>query len=144
MEGFNIVTWQGADMSISETYLSQFEQVLQFRRQLGLPVGGRPTLLASEHISFHTRFILEELSELMMAHEKGNLVDATDAIIDLIYVALGCAAHMGLPFDEAFEIVHEANMQKKPGTTKRGSQFDAVKPAGWVSPEEQLASLLGQ
>jgi predicted HAD superfamily Cof-like phosphohydrolase len=82
---------------------------------------------------------MEELSELMKAHEKDNLVDAADAIADLAYVTMGCAHHMGIDLPRILNIVHAANMQKVPGTTTRGYQQDAVKPDNWVGPEELIA-----
>jgi len=58
-----------------------------------------------------------------------------DGLIDLVYIALGMAYRMGLPFHEGFKRVHEANMRKvraqTPEDSKRGSTLDIVKPDGW-------------
>lgn len=116
-----------------------FEKVREFRTKLHLPIGNKPQLLEPIDISFYARFLMEELSELMKAHEKGNLVDAADAIADLAYVTMGCAHHMGIHLPKILEIVHEANMQKQPGATSRGYQQDAMKPKGWAGPEEMIA-----
>lgn len=118
------------------------EKVLEFRLKLKLPVSLDPHMLTAEEASFYARFVMEELSEFLKAHEDGNMTEAADAVIDLIYVMLGCAHHMGLPFNTLFGIVHEANMQKEPGATKRGVQSDAIKPEGWVSPEEKIRQVL--
>jgi len=118
-------------------------EVLEFRRKLGLPIGDEPQLLSPQQISFYTRFILEELSELLRAHEHGNLVDAADAIGDLLYIAIGCGLHMGIPLGDIFDIIHKANMTKLPGTTKRGGLVqDAKKPADWQGPEAAIAKVL--
>jgi predicted HAD superfamily Cof-like phosphohydrolase len=120
-----------------------YSKVLEFRTKLGLPVSHQPQLLEPIDISFHARFLLEELSELMKAHEQESLVDAADAVVDLIYVAMGCAHHMGLPLEELFDIVHNANMAKVAGRTKRGVHVhDAAKPDDWVSPEEAIGVML--
>jgi predicted HAD superfamily Cof-like phosphohydrolase len=116
-----------------------FSKVKEFRIKLNLPLGHKPHLLHPRDISFYARFLMEELSELMKAHEKGNLVDAADAIADLAYVTMGCAHHMGIDLPKILAIVHEANMNKEPGTTSRGYQQDAMKPANWVGPEEMIA-----
>ena len=116
-----------------------FLKVREFRTKLSLPISTKPHLLEPVDISFYARFLMEELSELMKAHEKGNLVDAADAIADLAYVTMGCAHHMGINLPKILNIVHEANMQKQPGTTSRGYQQDAMKPTGWVGPEEMIA-----
>lgn len=116
-----------------------FENVREFRLKLNLPTSTKPHLLDPVDISFYARFLMEELSELMKAHEKDNLVDAADAIADLAYVTMGCAHHMGIDLPRILNIVHAANMQKVPGTTTRGYQQDAVKPDDWVGPEELIA-----
>jgi predicted HAD superfamily Cof-like phosphohydrolase len=69
---------------------------------------------------------------------NGNLEEYFDGLIDLVYVALGAAYLSGLPFDEGFKRVHEANMKKvralRQEDSKRGSTYDIVKPAGFVAP----------
>ena len=122
--------------------MRQYEQVLAFRSKLNLPVSDVPQLLAPEHLSFYARFIMEELSELMKAHEKGQLVDAADAVVDLLYVTMGLSHHMGLPLPELFQAVHSANMKKQPGMTKRGSGQDAIKPDDWTPPEQDIEAIL--
>ena len=116
-----------------------FDKVLQFRQKLNLPISPTPQLLQPADISFYARFLMEELSELLKAHEKGDLVDAADAIADLAYVTMGCAHHRGLPLPAILDIVHNCNMQKVPGATSRGTQQDAKKPEGWTGPEELIA-----
>ena len=56
-----------------------FSKVKDFRTKLNLPVFSKAHLLDPVDISFYARFLMEELSELMKAHEKNNLVDAADA-----------------------------------------------------------------
>lgn len=119
-----------------------FEKVREFRTKLNLPISNTPQLLEPVDISFYARFLMEELSELLKAHEKGSLVDAADAIADLAYVTMGCAHHMGVPLPEVLQVVHQANMQKVPGATNRGTKQDAQKPEGWVGPEEMIALIL--
>ncbi len=119
-----------------------FAKVKKFRQKLNLPVSDKPELLGPRHISFYARFLMEELSELLKAHEKNDLVDAADAIADLIYVAMGCAHHMGLPLPQILDIVHDCNMQTVSGATNRGTQQDAMKPEGWTGPEEHIALIL--
>jgi predicted HAD superfamily Cof-like phosphohydrolase len=62
----------------------------------------------------------------------------------LIYIAFGAALHMGLPIDSILDEVHQANMQKVPGMTKRGVQNDAVKPHDWEGPEARISLLIKQ
>lgn len=117
------------------------QKVLDFRLKIGLEVSPMPRLLSSNETSFYARFIMEEMSELLLAHEKRDLVDAADSIGDLIYMLTGCALNMGLPIDEILSAIHKSNMHKVPGVSKRG-QFDAVKLPAWRGPEEEISQLL--
>lgn len=119
-----------------------FNKVRQFRFKLNLPVNSKPQLLDASDISFYARFLMEELSELLKAHEQGDLVAAADALADLSYVTMGCAHHMGLPLPRILDIVHTANMEKIPGETSRGIKQDAQKPDNWVGPEGMISLLL--
>jgi predicted HAD superfamily Cof-like phosphohydrolase len=123
-----------------------YNKVLQFRKAMHLPIGDKPTMLEPSESSYFSRFILEELSEYMKACEDGDLPEAADALVDLIYVALGCAHAMGLPFDKMFDIVHAANMRKQPANnyirSLRGNHFDIVKPQGWIAPQGEIAQCL--
>lgn len=119
-----------------------FNLVRDFREKLRLPIQTKPQLLEPNDLSFYARFLMEELSELMRAHEKGDLVAAADALADLSYVTMGCAHHMGLPLPQILQAVHRANMDKVPGVTGRGILQDAQKPGNWVGPEEDIALIL--
>ena len=123
-----------------------FKSVGEFRSKMQLPISNQPKLLSAEQTSYFARFIMEELSEYLRANEEQSLVDAADAIIDLVYVSLGCAHAMGLPFEDLFNVVHNANMQKEPANefcrSIRGNQYDVIKPVGWVAPEEELQNIL--
>jgi hypothetical protein len=76
--------------------------------------------------------VYEEVEEIFQAK---TLEDKFDGIIDAVYVLLGLAAKMGLPFDEGFNIVHESNMKKIRGVGPRGYANDVIKPDGWVTPD---------
>jgi len=123
-----------------------FKSVGIFREKMGLPIGTVPKLLSAEETSYFARFIMEELSEYLKANEEHDLIGAADAIADLVYVSLGCAHAMGLPFEEIFEAVHTANMQKEPAgpytRSLRGSQYDVVKPSGWMPPEPAIQNAI--
>jgi len=123
-----------------------YQQVKEFRQKMALPIGKQPQLLTPEQTSYFARFIMEELSEYLRGVEEGSIVDAADALADLVYVTLGMAHAMGLPFETLFNIVHEANMQKEPASDRirslRGQQYDVVKPVGWENPEPKIERLL--
>jgi predicted HAD superfamily Cof-like phosphohydrolase len=98
-----------------------------------------PSLISLEYCVERSRFLHEELDEFCVASGEGNIVGVADALADIIYVALGTAYKMGLPFEEIWRAVQDANMRKVPGQTKRGNKVDAMKPEGWVGPEAAIA-----
>lgn len=83
---------------------------------------------------YRFRFMLEELTEYAQASAEGNREDMLDALVDLVYVAIGTAVSQGFAFNEAFKRVHEANMKKVKGASKRYA-YDIVKPEGWTPPK---------
>lgn len=94
-----------------------------------------PGPLEPHRLIFKRKHMQEELDELTVAYDAGDFEGQVDAIVDLIYVALGALLEMGITPEEAFATVHDANMKKFRGETKRGEAFDAVKPKGWQPPD---------
>jgi predicted HAD superfamily Cof-like phosphohydrolase len=135
---------------------SEVFKVLLFHMQFNLPVGGTNLLFnehgeTSEAFTFRAEFLMEELQEFIDAAHVGDRVKALDALIDLVYVALGTSLFMGVhahQWDEAFDVVHRANMTKirtpRPADSKRGSGFDVIKPEGFVPPEGLIRRILGE
>jgi predicted HAD superfamily Cof-like phosphohydrolase len=122
---------------------SMFKQVGDFHAEiLELDSPLIPTLNSPEWIIERTRFMLEEVQEFTGAAMQGDMVEAADGLADVVYVALGTAWMMGIPFDKIFNHVHNCNMKKIRGTTSRGNAVDAQKPPGWVSPNQGIAKIL--
>ena len=113
--------------------------VLAFNRQFNVPMANEPSLLCEELKEYRIKFLAEEFLEFKSACEQENLADAADALVDLIYVAYGTALMMGLPWQAMWALVHRKNMQKvltiRPEDSKRGSQYDVIKPEGWTPPD---------
>ena len=123
---------------------SMSSKVAEFHAQvLQVSPPPSPTLVSQEYCLERFRFMSEELDEFMTAAMTGEIVDAADALADIMYVALGTAHMMKLPIEAIFDHVHDCNMKKLLGTTKRGNKVDAVKPDGWVGPEQGIAKLIG-
>lgn len=122
--------------------MSSFDAVKQFHyKVLGIE-DTLPTFVLPVKFSQRVAFLEEEIEELGQAYINEDLVGVADALADLVYVALGTAHMMGIPFDKVFKVVHAANMQKLRGMTKRGMVYDAIKPEGWVGPEAEIAAIL--
>jgi hypothetical protein len=102
----------------------------EFRTKFDLPetsFEARPMLERED-------MMYEELCEYNKAVLRNNPEGALDALVDLVYFAIGTAAGMGWDFNEAFKRVHEANMKKVRAYTER-SAVDLVKPPGWKAPD---------
>ena len=86
-------------------------------------------------------FLQEELDELRVAIDSCNTLDEIDALIDLAYVAMGTAALMGVNWENHWDTVHKANMQKQSGfnATRPNMPRDLHKPRGWVGPNHYEA-----
>lgn len=119
-----------------------WEDIKDFHKMFSLPQNELPSVLNKELYDFRYRFMYEELGEFEDAHDRGDVVKAFDALLDLVYVAMGTAYMMNVPWDEGWSHVQYANMTKKRaekvGDSKRGSTFDVVKPEGWVAPDAMI------
>jgi len=101
-----------------------------------------PTLISADFVLERYRFLSEELDEYFEAGMHGDIVKATDGLLDIVYVALGTLYMMGIPADECWAHVQKANMQKVLGMTSRGNKIDAQKPEGWVPPDIAIAATI--
>lgn len=105
---------------------------------VGLPIPHVPAVLSEPRKEWAITALNEELAEFRDATDQGDVLEAADALIDLVYFALGRLVEMGVPAMAVFNEVQRANMDKKRGElSKRPNSkgFDAVKPAGWKSPD---------
>jgi predicted HAD superfamily Cof-like phosphohydrolase len=147
---------------------SDFNDVGDFHRKFGLPTtdDGPPRELTAEEMRFRVRFLLEELEEYCEALgisliwkvsappvtgelSKQDLPHAFDALMDLVYVALGTAQMHRFPWAEGWLAVQTANMTKERAQndgsdSKRGSSLDVVKPEGWQPPTQNIIEAMMQ
>lgn len=136
-----------------------YDDVYDFHQKFNLIAGTKPQQLTSRKLKERLEFLWEELHEFALAsgitpgkvdsHGKlswdiesydgqpvgKDIDDQADALIDLVYVAMGTAVMMGLPWEQLWDDVHRANMEKVRGMTKRGHSVDVTKPEGWVGPD---------
>jgi hypothetical protein len=121
--------------------------VLAFHQKFEIPMAKEPSFLLEDAFQFRLKFMQEELNEFEDGHTKGDMHEAADALVDLIYVVHGTALMMGLPWPMLWHEVQRANMAKirveNASQSKRGSKLDIVKPAGWVAPNHDAAVGLG-
>lgn len=127
--------------------MDMWDDIVEFHVRFEVPQSEFPTMDGNrEMLEYRIKFLKEELKEFEDAVECGNDVYAFDALLDLVYVAMGTAYICNFPWNEGWEHVQTANMLKKrvknASESKRGSQYDVVKPDGWVAPNEALQAIL--
>ena len=110
--------------------MNVFEMVSEFHKKYKLEKNPNNFELQKARI----RHLIEEMQEYIKGHKEGDREQQLDALVDLIYVALGTAYYEGFDFDGAFKEVHACNMKKIQKSTDR-SKWDVVKPEGWVAPD---------
>lgn len=120
----------------------QWEQVREFHLAFNHPVGETPVPLSKERGEARCRWMREEIEEFSEAGD--DIVEQADAMIDLIYFALGTLVEMGVRPDSLFEIVQQANMSKlwpdgKPHYFEDGK---TKKPDTWQDPHDKLAEAI--
>jgi predicted HAD superfamily Cof-like phosphohydrolase len=114
------------------TPFDPFAAVLEFHRTLGVRVGGRPEVPDHSTVQLRLRLIREELDELEQAVSASDIVEAADALADILYVVYGTAISFGVDVRPVFEEVHRSNMTKAGGPTRDDGKV--LKPDGWQPP----------
>lgn len=113
---------------------TDYFRVRQFHDKFKIGYDGPPRLLPPE-LDWRRKFLDEELKEYDEAIAAGDLAKAFDALIDLVYVAIGTAVLHGFPWEAGFSEVHKANMAKRLAAPGEGrGTNDIVKPEGWQPP----------
>ncbi len=120
-------------MNLSDAY----ESVRDFHKSFGHPHADKPQLLAEGRVDVRASWLREEVDEFC---EAETAFDQADAMIDLIYFALGSLVEMGVDPRPLFEIVHGANMKKlwPDGKPHYDPDGKVIKPQGWQNPGPQL------
>lgn len=114
-----------------------YELVREFHRAFNLPLREAPGLLSQERAQRRCAWMREEIEEFL---EAQDVSDQADAMIDLIYFALGTMVEMGVKPQELFEIVHRANMDKlfPDGKPHYNAYSKVIKPDTWRDPKPLL------
>jgi predicted HAD superfamily Cof-like phosphohydrolase len=114
------------------------DMVRAFHVAFDHPVANEPSRMPPERVQNRAKWLHEEIEEFKAAQ---TLEDQVDAMVDLIYFALGTMVELGVDSDKVFHIVHQANMRKlwSDGKPRFGDDGKVKKPAEWTDPRELVA-----
>jgi predicted HAD superfamily Cof-like phosphohydrolase len=96
--------------------------VTEFHRAMGAP-NGDYAAPAITRFELRTRLMREELKEYEDACAEGNLIEAVDGLIDLLYVTVGTLVEMGVEVGPAFAEAHRSNMSKTGGPVREDGKI---------------------
>lgn len=100
--------------------------VKMFHDKFGLHVGKEPGFQNVSILLTRVSLIAEEFGELFHAINRDDIVNAADALADLMYVIYGAALAFGIDLEPVFAEVHRSNMSKDGG--KKNQIGKLVKP----------------
>lgn len=120
----------------------EWEDVREFHHKFGHPCPAEPRQLDKKRALSRAKWMNEEVAEFLIADD---IYDQADAMIDLLYFALGTLVEMGLEPDELFAIVQKANMDKlwadgKPHYNPKDGKV--IKPEGWEDPAPKIRACI--
>ena len=124
------------NLSYGEQTMSFYTDVKEFHQAFGQRIGEKPELPSSEERCLRIRLLEEEFEEYMAGEGNDDIVEITDALADIIYIACGTAVSYGIPLDDVFAEVHRSNMAKLvDGKVILREDGKVKKPEGWTSPD---------
>lgn len=115
-----------------------YELVKKFQEMAEQPIGTFPKYLSKERCNIRCKWMREEIEEF---EESSTVYEQADAIIDLLYYAIGALVEMGIKPDQLFLLVHEYNMKKLSGKcyNKDGK---VMKPDEWRHPDKEIKKII--
>lgn len=115
----------------------EWDKVKEFQIKFGHPVSEIPKQMEQNRVLKRYNWMLEEINEFA---EADDIVEQADAMIDVIYFALGTLVEMGIKPDNLFDIVQSANMAKlwPDGQPHYNAEGKTIKPSTWEDPHTKL------
>lgn len=95
------------------------EIIYKWERQAGFYSPPIPKLANLDIMKFRLNLIKEEVAELEDALYQGDIVEAADALADIIWVVYGTAHAFGMDLDDLIEEVGRSNNTKLIGSALR-------------------------
>lgn len=136
---------------------TNFEDVRAFHEKFRLIVNDRPRQLTDARLRKRIEFLWEEFREFFQScgfelytepdkdymsngicsqrvdYLNKSIQEQAEALIDIVYIAMGTAVMMGLPWQELWDDVHKRNMAKVKAENPT-DHHNVIKPDGWSPP----------
>jgi len=92
--------------------MTNFLKVKKFMETFGQEVKSSPSFSSEKINKLRYNLIKEELDEFKNALENDDLLEAADALTDILYVTYGAGHAFGIDLDACFQEVQSSNMSK--------------------------------
>lgn len=94
-----------------------------------------PQSINSEMASLYMSLITEEYNETWEAFHNKDLVEVADGLADMVWVIMGMASVLNIPFDAVWNEVRASNMSKfVDGKVVKNEDGKIMKPDGYFRP----------
>ena len=94
-----------------------------------------PQSIDSEMTSLYMSLITEEYNETWEAFHNKDLVEVADGLADMVWVIMGMASVLNIPFDAVWNEVRASNMSKfVDGKVVKNEDGKIMKPDGYFRP----------
>jgi len=143
---------------------SDAELVREFTAETGNVIPTEPQVMTKDEVYFLVKMMLDEIMELCATvadplEAKYNMIkmicdskdiskingsdsliiaEQVDSVVDCYYYTLNAMAKKGVNFSKVFNLVHDANMDKRDPITKkfiRREDGKILKRNGWIAPD---------
>ena len=92
--------------------MTNFQKVKNFMETFRQEVKSKPSLSSDKINMLRYNLIKEELDEFKQALDNSDLLEAADALTDILYVTYGAGHAFGIDLDKCFDEVQNSNMSK--------------------------------
>ena len=91
--------------------------------------------LESKQAKLYMDLISEEYNETLQAFKDKDIVEVADGLVDMVWVIMGMASTLDIPFDEVWNEVKASNMSKfVDGKAIKDENGKIMKPEGYFRP----------
>lgn len=91
--------------------------------------------LESKQAKLYMDLISEEYNETLQAFKDKDIVEVADGLVDMVWVIMGMASTLDIPFDKVWNEVRASNMSKfVDGKAIKDENGKIMKPEGYFRP----------